>query len=384
MKKFLLLAAAAVATLTANAGIYISGGFQNWAHCKADYELKETTSGVYQIELESIYGEFLIVGGTLNTPNWNEKYTGVTKIKADQVYNYVKNSGTNNSIDGTISPATVVLDTNAGTLEVKGASQENEYSEVYLIGDFGSGWSETITSYPLTLKAGTENVYEGEYVLTAATTYFKMLAGTLLYGTGGGDVAVELGNPYTASQSGNAYSLPAGAYKFSYVLDKNADTGVLTVTDAQNVTIDYTEYYVNVLGTFNGWEDNGVKCDKDGVATLTDLEIGTGEFKVKVWTGEDNVWYSTGEAMPLATWTKINGNSDINMTVAGATEGQKYNVTFNAKTGEILIDFPTAVENIAADNTEAVYYNLQGVRVANPEKGLYIKVQGNKTAKVAL
>lgn len=30
----------------------------------------------------------------------------------------------------------------------------------------------------------------------------------------------------------------------------------------------------------------------------------------------------------------------------------------------------------------AVYYNLQGVKVANPENGLYIKVQGGKTSKV--
>lgn len=31
---------------------------------------------------------------------------------------------------------------------------------------------------------------------------------------------------------------------------------------------------------------------------------------------------------------------------------------------------------------EAVYYNLQGVKVAEPENGLYIKVQGNKATKV--
>lgn len=34
------------------------------------------------------------------------------------------------------------------------------------------------------------------------------------------------------------------------------------------------------------------------------------------------------------------------------------------------------------DALEAVYYNLQGVRVANPANGIYIKVQGNKTSKV--
>ena len=34
------------------------------------------------------------------------------------------------------------------------------------------------------------------------------------------------------------------------------------------------------------------------------------------------------------------------------------------------------------ENAEAVYYNLQGVRVANPSNGLYIVVKGNKSSKV--
>lgn len=44
----------------------------------------------------------------------------------------------------------------------------------------------------------------------------------------------------------------------------------------------------------------------------------------------------------------------------------------------------SGVAEIEAENGEAVYYNLQGVKVANPEKGLYIKVEGNKTSKVIL
>lgn len=38
----------------------------------------------------------------------------------------------------------------------------------------------------------------------------------------------------------------------------------------------------------------------------------------------------------------------------------------------------------ASDNTPAVYYNLQGVEVANPENGVFIRRQGNKVTKVAL
>ena len=43
----------------------------------------------------------------------------------------------------------------------------------------------------------------------------------------------------------------------------------------------------------------------------------------------------------------------------------------------------TGIDNITADsNATAEYYNLQGVRVANPENGLYIRRQGNTVTKV--
>lgn len=37
---------------------------------------------------------------------------------------------------------------------------------------------------------------------------------------------------------------------------------------------------------------------------------------------------------------------------------------------------------VEAAQGEAVYYNLQGMRVANPENGVFVRVQGNKAAKV--
>ncbi len=53
----------------------------------------------------------------------------------------------------------------------------------------------------------------------------------------------------------------------------------------------------------------------------------------------------------------------------------------------ITIDDPNAgINNVAVKNTNAPveYFNLQGVRVANPESGLYIRRQGNDVRKVAL
>ncbi|MBD5290412.1 MAG: hypothetical protein HDS26_06990 [Bacteroides sp.] len=43
-----------------------------------------------------------------------------------------------------------------------------------------------------------------------------------------------------------------------------------------------------------------------------------------------------------------------------------------------------SVNTIAAENAAALYFNLQGVRVANPENGLYIVVKDGKASKVVV
>lgn len=44
----------------------------------------------------------------------------------------------------------------------------------------------------------------------------------------------------------------------------------------------------------------------------------------------------------------------------------------------------SAVKAIENENAPVEYYNLQGVRVANPENGIFVRRQGNKTTKVVL
>lgn len=44
----------------------------------------------------------------------------------------------------------------------------------------------------------------------------------------------------------------------------------------------------------------------------------------------------------------------------------------------------TGVESVNVADSETVYFNLQGVRVANPTNGLYIKVQNGKSSKVVV
>lgn len=52
------------------------------------------------------------------------------------------------------------------------------------------------------------------------------------------------------------------------------------------------------------------------------------------------------------------------------------------KTIKVYYTINVGVDAIEAVDGEAVYYNLQGVRVANPERGLFIKVQNGKSQKI--
>lgn len=48
------------------------------------------------------------------------------------------------------------------------------------------------------------------------------------------------------------------------------------------------------------------------------------------------------------------------------------------------VDTATGIDELVAKNAPVEYYNLLGVKVANPEKGIFIKKQGNKATKVIL
>ena len=79
-----------------------------------------------------------------------------------------------------------------------------------------------------------------------------------------------------------------------------------------------------------------------------------------------------------------------NYSVASVDAGT-YNVTFwvnlyNDAPSLYVISYEKAttsgIDDIAADSADAVFYNLQGVKVANPENGLYIRVAGGQVSKV--
>ena len=96
-----------------------------------------------------------------------------------------------------------------------------------------------------------------------------------------------------------------------------------------------------------------------------------------ILTQESPVNASSGKYYGSLDAQVINGTTAYIYHYSNATCAAAYKF-------EVPNNDPTAIEVIEAENAPVEYYNLQGVKVANPEKGLFIKKQGNKATKVVL
>lgn len=90
----------------------------------------------------------------------------------------------------------------------------------------------------------------------------------------------------------------------------------------------------------------------------------------------NGVWTPSSSAQVSMMREVAAGAKTVVLTKSGSRqEISKIEVEFNASTG---------IAGIEAEAGEAVYYNLQGVRVENPVKGLYIRVANGKSQKVIM
>lgn len=189
------------------------------------------------------------------------------------------------------------------------------------------------------------------------------------------------------------------------------------------------------LGVGNGIQLYNYSEDGDGVAAwrATDKFIVTPQhasnngFVIFRLNGTDYIAYTSGESQPgiidatamaiaKVTYTDspVNGDNDTDALVARLYPNEETAYTpgsmFSCFNVEYIPEEPNAiyiyhfcqgapmiktkftvpveedgVADLTADNNEnapVVYFNLQGVRVDNPENGLFIKKQGNKVTKV--
>lgn len=166
------------------------------------------------------------------------------------------------------------------------------------------------------------------------------------------------------------------------------------------------QLYLN--GAIVGWvEPSEANADKFADYILAETEKGsgiyTGEFEFEAKENNSFRFYSkldgwdnssigasqTGQQLPF-TFTDNVYEGEIFIGGKGSWQlpddfAGKVKMTVNLNDKTIKLEAETkqdSIESIEAESADAVYYNLQGVRVANPENGIFIKVAGKKVEKV--
>lgn len=168
-------------------------------------------------------------------------------------------------------------------------------------------------------------------------------------------------------------------------------TSTLTITG--EVKKGFPELYAT--GSFCSWNDPGT-----GDAVLMTVDEATGiytgklnlgesgkvEFKLagKGWSNEICAPEDGVEVTADAAVAVTKGGKNLTTTLTG-----EQTLVFNINTMKMTFGDPAlttqedGINNVAVDNNaEAVYYNLQGVRVANPQGGIFIVKRGNEVSKV--
>ena len=117
-------------------------------------------------------------------------------------------------------------------------------------------------------------------------------------------------------------------------------------------------------------------------------------------TPAENVLRLAALSFTNAPFTGVSGDPIVELTISVDENFTGGTITINnaelstasmdycrpdETTAVITLDITDGVNDITEDSATSVeYYDLQGVRVENPEKGVYIKRQGGKTSKVVM
>lgn len=171
----------------------------------------------------------------------------------------------------------------------------------------------------------------------------------------------------------NAQGVPTGGFG-SFITVSDAEA---TVNEANEVSVSFaielhnvsaTDLTYEVILTPTAIKNSNATNAADGDLTF-DFVPTNGEATVALGQLEDGVY-----AYNL-TVNAYGANDLIVETLEPAY------ITFTVGTPETPDD-PGYVDGIQADGAEARYFNLNGIEVKNPEKGIFIKIENGKVSKV--
>lgn len=291
---------------------------------------------------------------------------------------------------------TVTFDANTNAVTVKSNSGSSDPDpdpttpKVYLSGEFNS-WNGADDNYKFT------EVTADEYTFSIASFSgnFKVVSDGSWLGT---TTPVVSGESYVLEDIGysNMALAAADATNVTFTFTPSSKTLVVTYTSGSTDPDPVVPETLYVLGDFvgNHWDpSNGVALDKDGTIFTGTINIETaldndyGFFSLCTSLSASSDDWSVGTRYGATEKDKLVESGVAETFIAGDKAWQVlpglYNIEVDFEYNTMkLTSKSDAVEAIVEDaNVAPVYYNLQGVRVAEPTNGLYIVVRGDKVAK---
>ena len=306
----------------------------------------------------------------------------------------------------------------------------NAPATLYLIGNMPApaGWGETPGTGLLMTKNG--DVFTATNVNLAGMTdidpaYFRFSATisdnwddlSEQYGPIDGNVDIVLGQPVDfAGQPGdNSYVVPTGFYDITVDFSSKKVTvtsngqgggnqGGGDDNQGGNEDDEFEGVELYLIGNVNGFDwktDQGILMTKAGnvystTATIDDAGEGCGYFAFATVLGEDWDALNSGDRYgapakdtpasvgEIHTVTHYPAMVNASASESWMIEPGAYTFKVDLKHKELSIakSGTVGVDSLESENAEVIYFNLQGVKVNNPSKGIYIKVTGNKREKV--
>lgn len=411
MRKFFTLLAVGAMAMSAHAiDYYVIGGFNNWATADAAAKFTDKGDGTFELDYNgTLTSGFKINDGTWSNPDANFGGNGSNLVLGETYTLTVGGTSPNIAMASNVENPHLVFNPTAKTLVVTGQGLEVEYT--YAI--YGQIFGEPV-------KWSSEDMTEknGKWVLENATVDAgsfgikrndKSTGSQLDWISADGNGAVTLDSPMACKVEGTNWTIEAGTYSFTF--DPEAMT--LTVTgEGSGPVPPVVPETLYILGNIddNDWNPTTpIEMTKIGnTFTVEAKAVANAEGKsffsfcsAKGSTNDDPGWgelsgsdrYGAATEGAVATVgtpfaytvykANVNASACKSWSIAPNTDGHKYKFTVDFDKQTVSVTMTSGVDSIEVENDgEAVYFNLQGVRVDNPENGIFVRVANGKAVKV--
>ena len=220
-----------------------------------------------------------------------------------------------------------------------------------------------------------------EYPIGAATSWNKAA-----------EPISTLTGRYTVNYSGTniCYDNRGGIWYCQYRGTPTATQPALIYVDANG-----NELYKDVTSARGG---GGIRFNRDftqiaiasSTSTISIYDISYKSDGTPVLDEQIRITHGMGTNINDIAWDMANniyavGNNGEMLKAFSIPRADNTFTTEAPSMYSFIVSVPTAVDNVNTDaNAPVEYYNLQGVKVENPENGIFIKKQGSRTSKVVL